>query len=112
VEASTRTVLAELATHGARHDSGLADRLARLRTMKPEAADGSVSAIVLDAERPAYPAYWPHLLRVLAPGGFVAVDNAISHAAELVAFRDLVDATPGTRSDLFALGDGILVITR
>jgi predicted O-methyltransferase YrrM len=74
--------------------------------------DSSVTGVVLDAERPAYAAYWPHVLRILAPGGFVAVDNALSHADELTVFRDLVDTTPGAHSDLLDLGDGLLIITR
>ena len=192
MQARTQVVLGELAEHGARHDAGLADRLQRLRNMKPAAAalvaalvrvqrggrvleigtsngystiwladavrghggrlvsveldtarveqaranlaragvadvvelvhgdggemlastaDASVSAVLLDAERPAYVQYWPHVLRVLTVGGFTAVDNAVSHAGELTAFRELVDATPGVRSDLFEVGDGVLVIT-
>jgi predicted O-methyltransferase YrrM len=76
------------------------------------ARDASVSAIVLDAERPAYPTYWPHILRILTLGGFVAVDNALSHADQLAAFRALVDSVPGIRSDLIDVGDGVLVLSR
>lgn len=86
-----------------RHDDG-----ARVLAATP---DASVAAVVLDAERPAYVGYWPEILRVLAPGGFVTVDNAVSHADELVAFRRVVDATPGVRSDLFEVGDGVLLVT-
>jgi predicted O-methyltransferase YrrM len=76
------------------------------------APDASVSAVVLDAERPAYVAYWPDVVRILTAGGFVAVDNAVSHAPELTVFRETVDTTPGFRSDLFEVGDGVLVISR
>jgi predicted O-methyltransferase YrrM len=46
--------------------------------------DTSVDLVVLDAERPGYVEYWPHLRRVLKPHGFVAVDNAVSHREQVV----------------------------
>jgi predicted O-methyltransferase YrrM len=46
--------------------------------------------IFLDGERSAYAGYWPDLLRVLRPGGLLAVDNVLSHAEE-------VRALPGSR---------------
>ena len=56
------------------------------------APDASLDLVFLDAERPHYPAYWPHLLRVLRPGGVLAVVNVLSHAHELVEFTPLVEA--------------------
>jgi predicted O-methyltransferase YrrM len=53
-------------------------------------ADAEWDLIFLDAERPAYVAYWPDLVRVLVPGGLLVVDNVISHAHELVEFDGLV----------------------
>jgi predicted O-methyltransferase YrrM len=53
-------------------------------------ADAEWDLIFLDAERPAYVAYWPDLVRVLASGGLLVVDNVISHAHELVEFDALV----------------------
>src|SRR3954447_23290890 len=38
-------------------------------------ADGSVDLLFLDAERVEYAGWWPHLARVLKPGGVLAVDN-------------------------------------
>src|SRR5450631_2807564 len=35
--------------------------------------------IFLDSERAEYPGWWPHLRRVLRPGGLLIVDNATSH---------------------------------
>ncbi len=39
------------------------------------APDASLDMIFLDAERPAYCDYWPNLLRVLAPGGLLVVQQ-------------------------------------
>jgi predicted O-methyltransferase YrrM len=54
--------------------------------------DASVDLLFLDAERPHYVAYWPHLRRVLRPGGLLAVDNVLSHARELADFTALVES--------------------
>jgi predicted O-methyltransferase YrrM len=53
-------------------------------------ADAEWDLIFLDAERPAYVGYWPDLVRILAPGGLLVVDNVISHAHQLVEFDALV----------------------
>src|SRR6185312_9644059 len=70
-----RTALAR--QHLAR--AGLAD-VADLRTSDAAQAlaafgDDAFDVVFLDAERPAYPGYWPELVRTLAPGGLLAVDN-------------------------------------
>ncbi|PNE41087.1 hypothetical protein AOB60_10170 [Streptomyces noursei] len=57
--------------------------------------DASVDLVVLDAERPAYADYWPHLRRVLTPYGVVAVDNAVSHGEQLTKFRALLERESG-----------------
>src|ERR1700749_1826221 len=44
-----------------------------------ESVAGEWEFIFLDAERPAYAGYVGDLVRVLAPGGVLAVDNALSH---------------------------------
>jgi predicted O-methyltransferase YrrM len=68
--------------------------------------------IFLDAERPAYPGYWPDLVRVLAPRGLLAVDNVISHAEEVAEFRQLV-ANDGRVADaLVPTGAGMLLVVR
>jgi predicted O-methyltransferase YrrM len=68
-------------------------------------------AAFLDAERPAYPGYWPDLVRVLAPHGLLAVDNAISHAGELVEFRELVAGDERVIEALAPTGAGLLLLT-
>jgi predicted O-methyltransferase YrrM len=76
------------------------------------AEDGSRDMIFLDAERPAYPGYWPDLIRVLRPGGLLAVDNVLSHASEVRAFRGLVSDEPGVTEALVPTGAGALLIVR
>ena len=68
--------------------------------------------VFLDAERPIYPAYWSDLVRVLPPGGLLAVDNALSHADELADFRTLVSADRRVTEALVPTGAGVLLVTR
>ena len=80
------------------------------------ALDGSADAawdlIFLDAERPAYPGYWANLVRVLRPGGLLAVDNVISHADEVADLRTLVTADRRVSEALVPTGAGVLLVTR
>ena len=46
-------------------------------------ADASWPLIFLDAERGLYASYWADLLRALAPGGLLVVDNCVSHADQV-----------------------------
>jgi len=90
---------------------------AELRTQDPGAAlpgfaDGSWDLIFLDAERPAYVGYWPELLRVLVPRGLLVVDNALSHAKELVDFSALAYGADGVTSTLLTVGAGVLLIVK
>lgn len=77
-----------------------------------QASDAEWDLIFLDAERPAYPAYWPDLLRVLRPGGLLAVDNVLSHAEQVAEFRTLVTAEPDVTEALAPTGAGLLLIVR
>jgi predicted O-methyltransferase YrrM len=56
--------------------------------------------------------YWPDLLRVLIPSGLLVVDNALSHAKELVDFSELVYGTEGVTSTLLTVGAGALLIVK
>jgi predicted O-methyltransferase YrrM len=75
-------------------------------------ADGAWDLIFLDAERPAYPGYWANLVRVLRPGGLLAVDNVISHADEVADLRTLVTADRRVSEALVPTGAGLLLVTR
>ncbi len=78
----------------------------------PAYDDAAWDLIFLDAERPAYVGYWPDLQRVLVPRGLLVVDNALSHAAELVEFSELVYSTAGVTSTLLPVGAGVLLIVK
>jgi predicted O-methyltransferase YrrM len=77
-----------------------------------EAQDESVDLVFLDAERPAYAGYWPQLLRVLAPGGLLCVDNVHSHAAEVSELRELIAAERGVHEAVVPTGAGLLLVVR
>jgi predicted O-methyltransferase YrrM len=74
-----------------------------------EYPDAAWDLIFLDAERPEYAGYWTNVRRTLAPGGTLAVDNAVSHAAELTALRRLLDDDPRFTTVLVPIGDGLIV---
>ena len=93
------------------------ERAAELRTEDaagalPGFADESWDLVFLDAERPAYVGYWPDLLRVLVPRGLLVVDNALSHAKELVDFSELVYGAAGVTSTLLTVGAGVLLVVK
>ena len=69
-------------------------------------ADGAFDLVFLDSERPEYPGWWPHLARVLRPGGLLVVDNATSHAAEMAPFVALVTADASFATSLVPVGNG------
>jgi predicted O-methyltransferase YrrM len=75
-------------------------------------ADAAFDLIFLDAERDAYVGYWPDLVRTLAPAGLLAVDNVISHAHDLVAFRETVDGDDRVTQALVPIGAGVLLAVR
>ena len=74
--------------------------------------DAEWDMIFLDAERPAYAGYWPDLVRGLRPRGVLAVDNVLSHAAEVAEFRALVRADERVSEALAATGAGVLLVVR
>jgi predicted O-methyltransferase YrrM len=76
-------------------------------TTLASAADGEQEFVFLDAERPAYSGYLDDLVRTLAPGGVLAVDNVISHAHELTGFTALIEAVPTLTQAVVAVGAGL-----
>lgn len=72
----------------------------------------SFDFIFLDSDREQYVAWWFSLAEILAPGGLLVVDNAVSHAKELEAFTDIVQATRGFTTVLVPVGNGERIIFR
>ena len=104
----------EAATNLARAESaqaGLAERVELRRedggAFLAGLADGSVDLLFLDAERVEYPRWWPHPVRVLRPGGVLAIDNVLSHADEVTPFLMLLAGEPGLVGATVAVGKGL-----
>ena len=75
-------------------------------------ADGAWDLVFLDAERPAYAGYWPELVRALRPdGGLLAIDNVLSHAAEVAEVTALI-AESAVTTVLVAVGAGLRLVVR
>jgi predicted O-methyltransferase YrrM len=70
-------------------------------------SDAEWEFVFLDAERPAYAGYVRDLLRVLAPGGMLAVDNVRSHEQELVEFTALIEAEASLTQTVLPVGAGL-----
>lgn len=67
--------------------------------------------IFLDSDRERYAQCWNDLVRVLAPGGLLVVDNAVSHDHELVDFNSLV-AQSKFENSLVPIGKGERLILK
>ena len=74
--------------------------------------DGAWEFVFLDAERPAYPGYLRDLVRTLAPGGVLAIDNVISHEHELVDFTALIEAESVLTQTVVPVGAGLRLAVR
>jgi predicted O-methyltransferase YrrM len=70
------------------------------------AAESSVDFIFLDSDRSEYLGWWPHLKRVLRPGGLLVADNATSHPQEIASFVALVDGDVDFTTSLAPVGNG------
>ena len=96
--------------------SGLAEAITLLREdaggVLERTGEGAFDFVFLDSERAEYARWWPHLRRVLRPGGLLVVDNAVSHAADLAPFIALVQADPLFVACLVSVGNGEFLAVR
>ncbi len=65
--------------------------------------------VFLDSSRARYVEWWPELLRCFTPGVLV-VDNAVSHAAELLPLQTLIDEHPLLERSVLTIGNGQLLV--
>lgn len=90
--------------------SGLAEIIALIHDdagrVLERSGDGAFDFLFLDSERTEYPGWWPHVRRVLRPGGLLVVDNALSHAEQMAPFVTLVKADPAFVTSVVPVGNG------
>jgi predicted O-methyltransferase YrrM len=77
-----------------------------------ESRDAMWEFVFLDAERPAYAGYWPDLLRALAPGALLVIDNVISHAPQVEEVTALIEAEPSVTTALVPIGAGLRLVVK
>jgi predicted O-methyltransferase YrrM len=87
-------------------------RTADAKDVLRESAGDAYGFVFLDAERPAYASYWPDLLRTLAPGGLLAIDNVLSHAEQVEEVTKLIEAEPSVTTALVPIGAGVRLVVR
>jgi len=92
--------------------SHVTPHLAEAGRFYEEQSNSSYEFIFLDSDRGEYVGWWPSLRRMLAAGGLLVVDNAVSHENELRAFVELVRASPGYMTSLVPVGKGEFVILK
>ena len=92
--------------------------------VQPRMADGAYDLVLVDADKESYPVYVEHAVRLLRPGGILAVDNMLWH--DQVADPAVRDATTTLLRDLgrrlrdhedlvtalLPVSDGLLVAVR
>lgn len=90
----------------------------------PRLADGAYDLVLVDGAKSQYPAYVEHALRIVRPGGVVAIDNMLWHdkvadpAARdetTVLLRDLskqLREREDLATALLPVGDGLLVCVK
>jgi predicted O-methyltransferase YrrM len=70
--------------------------------------DGSVDLLFIDSERTEYAGWWPHPVRVLRPGGVLAIDNVLAPSPEeLTEFIGLVAADDRMVGTTVEVGKGL-----
>lgn len=90
----------------------------------PRMTDGAYDLVLVDADKPSYPTYVEHAIRLLRPGGVLALDNMLWHDKVAdPASRDKVTSTlralgKQLREDdqllctLLPVSDGLLVCVK
>ena len=102
-------------------DLRLAPALETLAALERELGAGSFDFAFIDADKPAYDAYYESCLRLLRPGGLIALDNMLwsgnvadskKHDADTDALRALnakIRDDARVDSCLLTVGDGVML---
>ena len=77
-----------------------------------ELPDAGQDVVFLDSDRSRYLGWWPEPLRVLRPGGLLAIDNVLSHPESVAQLRALIEADPQLRSTTSTAGKGLLLAVK
>jgi predicted O-methyltransferase YrrM len=110
-------------------DAGIAPTRYRLingpaADVLPRMRESAYDLVFIDADKSAYAVYYEEAIRMLRPGGVVALDNALWHDRvadssrrdpETVVIRDLgrtIREDPRVVAALLPVGDGLLVATK
>jgi predicted O-methyltransferase YrrM len=110
-------------------EAGVAHQRTRVITgpaleVLPRMTDGAYDMVVIDADKLEYPAYVEHAIRLLRPGGVLALDNMLWHDRvadptvrdeETVALRELGKALRDNEQLIGALlpvGDGVFAAVK
>ena len=90
----------------------------------PRLTDGAYDLVFIDADKTSYPVYYEQALRLLHPGGIVALDNALWHDrvgdstardVDTVAIREVgktVRDDPRVVSAMLPVSDGLLTAVK
>ena len=102
----------------------LAPALDTLGQLLRERGAGSFDFAFIDADKPAYDAYYEACLRLVRPGGLIALDNMLWHGSvadandheattEILRALNLkIRDDPRVESCLLTVGDGVMVAVR
>ncbi|MEI2776934.1 MAG: O-methyltransferase [Tetrasphaera sp.] len=110
-------------------EAGIAHQRTRVITgaaleVLPRMADAAYDLVFIDADKESYPTYVEHAIRLLRPGGVLALDNMLWHdkvadpAARDAKTRALRQLGRALRDDerlvtnLLAVGDGLVVAVK
>jgi predicted O-methyltransferase YrrM len=102
-----RSELARRVVDEANLDDVVELRVEDAATTLTRSDDCAWDLIFLDAERPAYAGYLDDLVRTLAPGGLLAIDNVVSHERELVEFTAAISRRADLTQTVVAVGAGL-----
>jgi caffeoyl-CoA O-methyltransferase len=95
-----------------------------IETLRPLPLEPRFDMGFIDADKPAYPAYYEEILRRLRPGGLVLVDNVLwfgrvvdpeaqdEQTRAIRAFNDSVAADPRVDCVMLPVSDGLTILRK